>query len=163
MKVLCTLALLLVATTVHAQAACPPGTISYGTANDPSACGPDNTQPQRQPQIPQPPPQIWVDHYGAIATDPIKSALGVAVDQPSQSQAEQAAIADCQNKGGTACHNDIWYVNQCVAMVVGKTGYNTKAGATINDAVQAAMKVCDAATSNCHAYYTACSLPQRIQ
>ena len=77
----------------------------------------------------------------------------------SQSQAEQVAMATCQTKGGTTCKHDIWYSNQCVAMVAGDTGYNTKAGATINDAVQAAMKVCSAATGHCRTYYSACSLP----
>jgi hypothetical protein len=158
MKASCLFALLLAATAVHAQQDCG------GMANAGGVCvPPDVAMPNYQQQAPQPPPQKWVDHYGAIATDPIKSILGTAVDQTSQSQAEQAAFADCQAKGGTACKQDIWYVNQCVAMVVGKTGYNTKAGATIDEAVQAAMKVCSAATGNCHAYYTACSLPARIQ
>jgi hypothetical protein len=161
MKMLCLLMLLLATTALHAQQAGVDCVPIQGQGW--SGCDP-NYQPQsQQPQAPQLPPLIWTDHYGAIATDPIKSILGTAIDQTSQSQAEQAAFADCKAKGGTACKQDIWYVNQCVAMVVGETGYNTKAGATIADAVQAAMKVCSAATGNCHAYYTACSLPQRIQ
>jgi len=156
MKSLCFLLLLLTVTTAHAQNC---GGVQAGDVCVP----PDVAMPGYPQQAPRPPPQIWVDHYGAIATDPIKSILGTAVDQESQFQAEQAAFADCQSKGGAACKKDIWYVNQCVAMVVGETGYNTKAGATINNAVQAAMNVCSAATGNCHVYYTACSLPVRIQ
>jgi hypothetical protein len=116
-----------------------------------------------QPQAPQPPPVQWINYWGAIVTDPVKSILGTAVNMASESQAEQAAFADCKAKGGTACKLDIAYLNKCAAMVAGATGYNTKAGATVDDAIQAAMTVCSAATSNCHAYYTACSLPVRVQ
>lgn len=160
MKTLCFIVLLSTVTIAHAQD-CDGMVNAGGTCVPPDVAMPGYQQ--QQPQIPQSVRGIWVNHYGAIATDPIKGVLGVAVNQTSQSRAEQVAFANCQAKGGTSCKQDIWYLNQCVAMVVGKTGYNTKAGTTINDAVKAAMKVCDTATSQCHAYYTACSLPVLIQ
>jgi len=49
-------------------------------------------------------------------------------------------------------------------MVVGNNGYNVGADATVDKAVQLGMKICtDAKNTNCHVYYSACSLPQRIQ
>lgn len=162
MKALCLFVLLMVATAAHAQE--QPGVNCFPIQGQGwTGCVPNYQAQPQQPLGSQPPPGIWVDHWGSIATDPIKGILGMATNQSSQRQAEQAALTDCQAKGGTACKRDIWYVNQCVAMVVGDTGYNTKAGATIDDAVQAAMKVCNAATGHCHAYYTACSPPIRIQ
>jgi hypothetical protein len=155
---------------LHAEGICPPGMFSTNPAGaqGPVSCAPipnyaQNPGQATAPQAPQLPPERWQDHWGAIVTDPVKSILGTAVNMTSKSQAEKAAFAECQSKGGTTCKLDIAYLNECAVMVAGNTGYNTKAGATINDAAQAAMKVCNAATSNCHSYYTACSLPVRIQ
>ena len=166
MKVLCLFVLMLTATAVHAQAACPPGTIPYGTGNDPSACGPDNSQPQQpqQPQAPQPPPQVWADHWGAIATYEPNGSLGTATNMPSQRSAEQTALADCESKHGSTCKIQLSYRNQCAAMVVSAKGYNVTPAATMDLAVTKGMAICtNSGAPNCHVYYTACSLPQRIQ
>lgn len=158
---------LLFAEIVHAQAACPPGMIPYGTGQDQSVCGPDNSQQQPaqrqsrpQPQAPQP---IWVDKYGAIATDISHDTGGASVNEADRSGAERAAVANCKSNGGVTCKIEIWYVNQCVALVGGDTGHNAKAGLTIDLATQAAMKVCNAADTHCQVTYTACSPPVRIQ
>jgi len=83
---------------------------------------------------------------------------------PTQQSADNAALADCRSKkGSSTCSIEIDYGNQCAAMVAGDNGYNTKAGLTVDLAVQAGMKVCSAADTHCYAYYTACSLPVRIQ
>ena len=161
------ISLLLLSGTVHAEGGCPPGQYPI-TGQGWETCNPIPGYAQNQGQAataqpPQQPPERWQDHWGAISTDSVKGSLGTAVNMPSQSQAEQAAFAGCQAKGGTACKQDIAYLNQCAAMVVGESGYNTKAGARVADAVQAAMKVCSAATTHCHVYYSACSLPVRIQ
>jgi len=166
MKILLLCGLLATAGSLHAQ---QPGVNCAPIQGQGwTGCAPINpSQPSaqgQQPQMPKAPPQRWQDHWGAIVTDPVKSNLGTAVNMTSQSEAEQAALADCQGKGGTACKQDIAYRNQCAAMVVGDTGYDTKAGATVNDAVQAAMKVCNTVPGDhCHSYYTACSQPVRIQ
>lgn len=156
--------LLSVSTIVHAQTACPPGTMPYGTGNDPSACGPDNSQSQ-QPQASQPPAEIWADHYGAIATDFSHGSVGIANGLQNQLSAKQTAIAACQAKGGVTCKVEISYRNQCAALVAGDAGHNTKAGPTIAEAIQKAMQICNAADTNCRAFYdySGCSLPTRIQ
>jgi hypothetical protein len=162
--------MLLLRSTVHAEGICPPGMYSTNPPGMPGpiSCAPipsyaQNPGQQAAPQTLQTPPERWQDHWGAIATDPVKGTLGTAVNMLSRDQAEQTAFAACQAKGGTACKQDIAYLNQCAAMVVGDTGYNTKAGASVDAAVQAAIKVCSAATDHCHVYYSACSLPVRIQ
>jgi len=154
--------LILLTDVIHAQAACPPGMIPYGTGSDISTCGPDNSQQQSVQQ--QPPPPRWKDQWGAIATDFAHSSAGASVNQASREAAEQAAIANCQSNGGSTCKVELWYTNQCAAMAVSDTGHNAKAGATSDAASQAAMKVCsEAGDTNCRVYYSACSLPQRIQ
>lgn len=150
----------------HAQAACPSGTIPYGTGQDQSFCGPDNSQQQSTQQLPQaakPLPPIWVDKYGAIATDLVRKSGGVSANAPSRSSAEQAAIATCHANGGMICKVEISYGDGCVALVGGDTGHNAKSGLTIDLATQAAMKVCKAADTHCQVTYTACSLPVRVQ
>jgi hypothetical protein len=74
------------------------------------------------------------------------------------------ALADCQaKKGSPNCKVELWYTNGCAAMVVGDKGHNAKAGATPDEAIQAAMKVCSSEDAHCFVYYSACSLPVRIQ
>lgn len=161
---------LLFAEMVHAQAACPPGMTPYGTGQDQSVCGPDNSQQQPAQRQSRPQPQalqpIWIDKYGAIATDLThgRNGAGASVNESNRNEAEKAAITNCQDNGGTsACHVEIWYVNQCVALVGGATSHNAEAGLTIDLATQAAMKVCNAADTHCQVTYTACSPPVRIQ
>jgi hypothetical protein len=164
MKALCLLLFFLTTTMLHAQAACPPGTVPYGTANDPSACGPDNSQPQ-QSQPPQTPPQIWVDHYGAVATYEPGGVLGSATNMRSESGAKRSAMEDCQAKGGGSnCKFQISYRNGCVVLLVGDKFFNFASAETIEAATKSGMKVCTAdGNTNCHVYYSACSLPVRIQ
>jgi hypothetical protein len=47
---------------------------------------------------------------------------------------------------------------------VGDKFFNASSAATIEEATQSGMKVCTAnGNANCHVYYSACSLPVRIQ
>jgi hypothetical protein len=151
-------ALWLTSSEVHAQEGagpCPPGMGYYGTHGGIPSCGQAGNN--------QAPTTHWEDRWGAIATDPKKGTLGIVTNMSSQGSATQIALSECQSKGGTACKLDIWYANQCAAMVVGDTGYNTKAGATVDAAIKAAMKVCMSATGHCHAYYSACSPAAQVQ
>lgn len=162
LKELLALALLVGSMAVHAQAACPPGTVPYGTGNDPSACGPDDSQLQ-EPAQPRLPPQIWVDHWGAMVSDDSLGKLGVAADKQDEGRAWQAAEEDCRAKGGLNCTRLISYRNQCIAMVLGDKTYSFSAGTTATNAIQQATKKCSASTTGCHVYYSACSLPLRVQ
>jgi hypothetical protein len=133
-----------------------------------SGCAPINPSQQatqgQQPQVPQQPPERWQDHWGAIATYVPSGSLGSVSDMATSSQAEQTALADCRSKGGIACKIEISYRNQCVGMIVGHPGYSIALGPTVGEAIKNGMKMCtDAGDSNCHVYYSACSLPVRIQ
>jgi hypothetical protein len=165
------LSLLLSATgVIHAQTitACPPGLIPYGAG----VCGPDQGQNQNQGaqrQIPIAPPTKWADTWGAIAlylpegANP-KGVLGAATLLPSQSAAKQFALQDCQAKGGLDCKIKFVYRNECAAIVAGHPGYNIADGGTPEAAEAKGMKVCtDAGNTNCHVYYSACSMPQVVQ
>jgi hypothetical protein len=162
--------LLLLSGMVHAEGICPPG--MYST-NPPGMPGPISCAPipsyaqtpgqQGAPQTPQPPPERWQDHWGAIATDIPNKSVGTVTDMASQGVAEEMAIADCRSKGGVNCKIEIAYRNGCTALAAGDTGHNAKAGSNVNQASQAAMKVCSAADTHCQVYYAACSLPARIQ
>jgi Domain of unknown function (DUF4189) len=162
--------LLLTAGAIHAEGNCPPGYYPIGASPGqagPQGCAPipgyNNNQQQGQPQMSPPPPQQWEDHWGAIATYGPTGVLGTSTNLPDQGQAEQSALADCQSKGGPTCKIQLSYRNQCAVVVVGDKGYNATPGATMDLARQAGLKVCSDADTNCHVYYSACSLPVRTQ
>ncbi|MGJ7491923.1 DUF4189 domain-containing protein [Variovorax sp. ZT4R33] len=145
---------------VHAQAACPPGQIPYGSGNGLNVCGPSN----RQQSAPQPPAPQWESRWGAIATDAPKGVIGATVDKPSKREASQAAVSDCQQQGGVNCRIDVAYDNQCAVLVVGVNGYNTPNAATVEKATELGMKTCrEAGSTDCRVLYSACSLPVRIR
>jgi len=115
-------------------------------------------------QAPQLPAQQWERRWGAIATDGPNDALGVATDKRSKREASQAAMQDCQSKGGVNCKIDIAYDNQCAVVVVGDGAYNVPIAATVDQAAEIGMKTCRSSRrTNCHVYYSACSLPVQIR
>lgn len=159
--------LLLLNSVVHAENGCPPGMIP-ANGTDINSCVPIppgyyQNQQQQQPQPSRPPPQ-WATRWGAIATDSVKGVLGAVTGLSSKSEAQQAAMADCLAKGGSPCKLEVAYDNECAAMVVGDDVYNVGADTTLEKAVQYGMKLCTGANhTNCHVYYSACSLPVQIQ
>lgn len=162
------LGLLLLNGAVYAEGGCPSGMIPY-SGTDLNSCGPIppgyyGNQKQNPIKAQQYPPPQWVTRWGAIATYEPDGSLGTATNMSSQSQAEQAALADCQSKHESACKVQLSYFNQCAAMVISDKGYNTGSAATVDQAVQAGMRICrDSGDPNCRVYYSACSLPVQIQ
>ena len=141
---------------VYAQALAPGVNCVPIQTPDWTGCAPNNPGQQA--------PSRWVDQWGAIATDSTKGVLSVITNLASQEQVTQTVMTDCQAKGGTQCIFQIAYRNECVAMVLGDTGFNIKSGKTIDDAIKSGMKTCNnGGGPNCHVYYSACSLPKRIQ
>ena len=155
-RLMLAMALFLLCGWLHAEGGCPPGMIPEG-GQGVSSCRPIpgyNQQPQGH----------WVHQWGAIATDGPGGHLGVATNMSSKEEAEQTSLADCMSKGGTSCHVEVAYHDQCAAMVVGDTGHNSGGAATIAEAVSYGIQVCtDAGDTHCHAYYTACSLSKLVQ
>lgn len=124
-------------------------------------CAP--TGNNQQPQQPMSPPAHWVDRWGALATDDAAGILGTATNMFSEQMANNAALKDCQAKGGLKCGNPVSYHNQCVAMVAGHNGYDVSVGPTIEKAVEVSTQRCSRKSNDCHVYYSACSYPVRIQ
>lgn len=146
-----------------AQAQCPPGMYAFQFApNQPSSCAPiPGKGNQKAPQSPAP---QWESRWGAIATDGKQWAMGVAVDKQSKLEASQAAMADCQSKGGANCKVDVAFGNQCAAVVAGDSGYNVSPALTVDEAVAIGVRTCtETGDKNCRTYYTTCSLPVRVR
>lgn len=154
--------LLLIAGAVHAEGGCPPGMIP-ASGTDINSCVPIPPGYYNNQQQAQPPPPRWVDHWGAIAADGPSGSLGVSVNMTSQSGAENAALADCHSKKGAICTIETWYINGCAAMVMGDKSHTSNNAGSLNEAIQIGMNTCNTADTNCHVYYSACSLPVRIQ
>ncbi len=161
----CTFGLLGAATAAHAEGGCPPGQYP-ANGQGWQACYPIPGYDQGQSQQNQAPPR-WLDMWGAVATyipSNGTEAVGTAINLPTRKQAEDAALQDCHAKGGVNCKIELSYSNQCAAMVVGRSGQNVNPGATINDAAQRGIAVCrNSGDTGCQVYYSACSLPRRIQ
>jgi hypothetical protein len=158
--------LLFVAGFVHAEGVCPPGMFPTNPpgAQGPVGCAPIPGYNSNQQKNQQRPPQIWEPRWGAIATDGPGGSFGASINMPNQLLAKDAALADCRSKkGSTACSVDLSYGNQCGAMVVGDSGHNSNPGLTAHLAIQAAMEVCNKTDKHCFIYYTACSMPVRVQ
>ena len=143
----------------HAQ--CPPG--SYLVSNPTNTyCLPDPNYRAPQ-QAPQPVAQ-WERRWGAVAIDSPKAVMGVAVDKRSKREASITAVSDCERQGGANCEIEAAYDNQCVAVITSNDSHNTPIARTVDQAVATGMKTCrDAGRTNCHVYYSACSLPVRVQ
>lgn len=151
---------------VHAEGNCPQGYYPIGTPqgqSGPQGCAPipgyDNNQQQTQSQLS---PQ-WRDRWGAIATDGPGGSFGAAIDMPDRSSAESAALTDCHSKRGATCAIETWYRNRCAAMIIGDNSHISVNAATVNEAIQMGTRKCNATDTNCHVYYSDCSLPLRIQ
>lgn len=155
---------LLVSNLCYGQVACPPGMSAYGTGNDQSACGYDDSQPEENMRNQVDPPPIWSDQWMAIATDSAKASLGTATYMSSRELAESKAVEDCQKKGGLNCKLQMSTQNGCAAMILGKNAFNVNSAETITEAIDNGMRQCKSAgDQNCRVYYSACSLPVRIQ
>lgn len=106
----------------------------------------------------------WQDRWGTIATDEPNAVLGTSSGRSSRQAAEQAALADCQAKGGSSCKLGIPYRNGCVAFTVSDSNFTTTADITLEVAKTSGMETCKkSGAAHCRTYYSACSPPVRIQ
>ena len=140
----------------HAQGGCPPGQHPV-SGQGWNYCAPnpgyDAASAASAPSV----QNKWL----SLAIDPAKGVLGAAVSTVSQGEAEKAAVNECSRQGGDACAVNITQVNGCVAMVTGKSFFNTRGGATKTEAVQKSMDYCEANDGQCTVYYSACELPSQ--
>ena len=102
--------------------------------------------------------------WGAVATDEPHGILGASTGLPSREQAITAAMSDCAAKGSSQCKFELAYDNECVVLVASDSSYVVVSDKTIDIASRSGMKTCQAnGAKNCGVYYSACSLPKRIQ
>lgn len=158
--------LMVLSQVVSAEGSCPPGyypTTPQGQQG-PQGCAPipNYNQGSDSDQLSSGP--RWVSRWGAIATDSKVGSLGASVGMQSQRKAEKQALADCKEKGGAKCVIEVSYANGSGAMVVGHTGHSSAYGATVDDAIQSATKICSSdGDENCHVYYANCSPPAQMR
>lgn len=159
----CVAITLLLSSLAHGEGGCPAGMIPAAGANT-NSCVPIPAGYYRRPAAPAPLPIIWADRWGAVATDSVKGVLGVATDMVSKDEAETVALFNCAANGGTHCVKQTWYRNGCAVMVLGDAGFNVGNAGTVAEATRQGMEICTKSNdTNCHVYYSGCSLPKRIQ
>ncbi|APG04866.1 hypothetical protein BJI69_13830 [Luteibacter rhizovicinus DSM 16549] len=71
-------------------------------------------------------------------------------------------MADCKKKGGVNCQTEIAYSNGCIALVFGDKLMNSKGADNLEHAEKSAMDKCKEEDTNCHVYYSSCSLPIEV-
>ena len=140
----------------RAEGNCPDGMYPIGSGGA-SACAPI-------PGYSQAPAAQWADRWGAIATDDATGSVGASENKSDKATAERIALSECHEQKGGICKIEMSYYNQCVAMIVGDKAHNVSHAATLDKVVQFGIQVCtNAGDTHCHVYYSACSLPKRIQ
>lgn len=151
------LGLLVVGAPVLAQG--QPNSAQYHAVHNPNS--PHYVGQDHQPAAP---PARWADRWGAIASDG-RGNFGAVTDVASERRARKAALTDCKNRGGADCRVRMSYHNQCIAVASGTTQSRNNSAATEEKAIAAATRHCEAVDGQgaCHIYYSACSLPVRVQ
>jgi hypothetical protein len=155
--------LMMVGNVALAQTACPQGVAAGGAQCGPSSLIDDAGSNDYGSDIKSLPQIRWIDSWGAIAGDGV-STYGVATDLPSKRKARKAAIDECRNRGGGSCQLDRAFVNQCAAIIAGETMSATANAPTEKEAVDMGMQTCSQeGGTNCHVYWSGCSLAKRGQ
>jgi hypothetical protein len=156
--------LLMISGVVSAQTACPQGVAAGGAQCGPSSLiNPDDSgDPGANGGRPSSPIK-WADSWGAIASDG-GGNFGIVTDFPSKRKAKKAAIGECRLRGGTTCEVRRVFVNQCAAVIAGNGATATANAPTIEEAVKIGMPICvENGATDCHVYYSGCSLAWRTQ
>jgi len=108
----------------------------------------------------------WQKTWGAIAIDETVNdgGMGMVTGLPDKQAADGAALAQCRASGGSdGCELLLSYQNQCAVIVSGASYLNAHSAETIELASSSAVHKCSERTTGCKIYYSACSVPVRIQ
>jgi hypothetical protein len=99
----------------------------------------------------------------SLASDSNKGILGKGIDAKSESEANVAALSECEQKGGTTCHLIGAVKNKCIAMAVGDKTLATSDGSTQRQAEAAAVEKCaNGPDTHCSTYFSACAEPALV-
>ncbi|WP_169447761.1 DUF4189 domain-containing protein [Luteimonas mephitis] len=152
--------LLMTSAAAGAQTACPQGVAAGGAQCGPSSLVDSSDLSRDMPPEPQ---AVWVDSWGAIASD-AKGVFGIVTDLRSKRLAKAAAVDECRKRGGT-CSVSLVFKNQCAAVGSSTQSSFASGAPTIEEATARAMKRCEDANGrgNCWVYYSGCSHAWRIQ
>lgn len=113
--------------TSHAEGGCPPDQYpqqSQGWQTCVPIPGYAQSRTQRLPQT------VWIDEYGAVATDAQAGVLGASTDSPTRDIAKATALDKCRAAGGTDCKMQVSYGNSCVAIALGDQSFVIRTGST---------------------------------
>ncbi len=150
------LGLLVMGTTAIAQE--QPNSAQYHAVHNPNS--PPYVGSNQQPAAP---PVRWADRWGAIASDRV-SIFGIVSDKASKREAESSALSECRRRAGAECQITFTYNNQCAAVAAGNNGTISFHAPTLDEAIDASMKKCNAEKGGgCRVYYSGCSLPVQVQ
>ncbi|MEM7440087.1 MAG: DUF4189 domain-containing protein [Pseudomonadota bacterium] len=109
----------------------------------------------------------YAQSYGAIAYSIREPIYGWAAGANSKRQAENAAVQNCRNAGGSNCVGVIYVENSCGAVAdypgnldYGRLGVSWGAGSK-NQAVRAARNACNSQNGrgDCEVPVYVCSIP----
>jgi Domain of unknown function (DUF4189) len=98
-------------------------------------------------------------HYGAVAISPSTLIMGSSHGRNSRSDAEQAALQNCQSNGGRDCVVEYWAGTDCLALAATPTSPGAWGAASGHDrasAAAAALKQCDLHGKGCAVRVTPC-------
>lgn len=171
MKPLVTLLLLLSSFAAFAEGGCPPGQYPIGGQGvvgcAPIPGGSGGAAPVSKPT------GEWETRWGAIAEDysanerGVPAATGASDSRRSKREANEAALAQCNQLGGQKCKVVMSYHNQCVAIADpkpvsqgGRGGKSVVYRAQTEDLAKSeAMKRCSPdGRGECSLIYSACSV-----
>lgn len=148
--------------TAHAEGGCPPGQYPQQGQGWQTCVPIPGGNAENQASQPISVPSGWRSQWQAIATDTSKGIMGTSMDIDTPEGSVSAALADCRKKGGVNCQTEIAYGNGCVALVFGNKLMNSKGDVNLKTAEKRAMDKCNEEDTNCHVYYSACSLPIEV-
>jgi hypothetical protein len=158
--------LILSGTGVGTAFACPAGTIPnpIGAGGQPECIPGENHQNwggnggSSEPS--------YARRWGAFASDPVNSKVGLSTGLSSKRKAEKEAMAHCRSKGGVDCKVLISYYNQCAAVAWGpdSNGKGDLVSAHAPQKGQAeelAIGECSKTSSSCKVFFAECSYAER--
>ncbi|QCS48547.1 DUF4189 domain-containing protein [Picosynechococcus sp. PCC 11901] len=141
-----------------------PGTTPPGNGENPNP-NPTNPTTPATPTTPTPTtpdPVITAPtdgvFFGAIAFSEATGEYGYVIDVPTQAEAEQAAVEDCEFFAASGdCQALVWFRNACGAIAMGPEAYGSGWGADIESAEAAALDVCSDFGSGCEVVDSICT------
>ena len=100
---------------------------------------------------------IAEDSFGAISYSRSRGVYSAALNMPTRSAAERAALAAC-GRMNRDCSLPVWVLNGCVSIAVGRAnGFGSGWGSTRSSAEWEAVAVCEHHARACAVRHTACT------